>query len=156
MGCWNNPNHSVTKATKHFNRKRDYLVHNSQIQPFGMQSSYSKFLLHLLLFNNFSVFSSIFLNAISIHHDRLRGQAQDLNVLITFKNLLLCRCCICILFFPLFLFCQYISRSKWSFHQNCSHPLYPQNLIIMENMPSSIFNQHCSKRLCALVYPLLL
>lgn len=102
-------------------------------------------------FNNFSIFSSIFLNAVSIHHDILKGQAHELNVLIIFKNLLSWWCCICcISFFPIFLFCQYISGSKWSFHQNCSHPLQPQNLIIIENMFPSTFYQHFSKRLCAL------
>lgn len=149
MGCWNKPIYSVTKATEHFNREK---------RLFGAQ--FTNLALHLAVFiiqislgsssfTNFSIFSNIFLNAISMHHDRLKGQAHDLNVLIIFKNLLLCWCYSCILFFSLFLFCQYILGSK-SFHQNCFHPLHLQNLIIMENMPSSIFHQHCRKRQCAL------
>lgn len=101
-------------------------------------------------FNNLSIFSNIFWNAISIHHDILEGQAHDLNISIIFKNLLLWWFCIYCISFSHFLFCQHITGSKWSFYQNCSHPLHPQNLIIMENMLSSIFHQHFNKILRAL------
>lgn len=37
-------------------------------------------------FNNFFIFSNIFLNAISIRRDILKGQAHDLNVLTTLKK----------------------------------------------------------------------